>query len=268
MSAAPPSPPTGGRLPALFIGHGSPMNALADNDYTRALVSKARELPRPRAILCISAHWYTRGTGVTAMHRPRTIHDFGGFPQALFDMQYPAPGDPELAARVEALLAPWPVTADQGWGLDHGAWQVLVHLYPRADVPVVQLSLDATQPARVHYDLGRRLLPLRDQGILVLGSGNIVHNLRTIDRREDAPVQAWAEGFGDAVRTALAARDHDRLIDFATLHPEAARAVPTPDHYLPMLYILGMQQPDEEIRVFTQGFQYGSLDMTSFAISG
>lgn len=254
------------RLPALFVGHGSPMNAITDNEYARALRAQAALLPRPRAILSISAHWYTRGSGVTAMSQPRTIHDFGGFPQALFDVQYPAPGDPALAEEVRQLLQPVPVVADQAWGLDHGTWQVLVHLYPAADIPVVQLSIDATRPAAFHYELGQRLAPLRERGVLIMGSGNIVHNLRRIVREEQASVMPWAERFAGYVRRALLERDHAALIDFQRAGEDAALAVPTPDHYLPLLYVLGTQGPADSPRIFVEGFQYGSLDMTSFTL--
>ena len=242
------------------------MNALTDIAYTRALRAQRELLPRPRAILCISAHWYTRGTGVTAMPWPRTIHDFGGFPQALFEVRYPAPGDPALAQEIQRLLQPLEVVADEAWGLDHGTWQVLVHLYPQADVPVVQLSIDATRPAAFHYELGQRLAPLRERGVLILGSGNIVHNLRTIVRQEQAPVQDWAARFGAQVREALLGRDHAALIDYPRFGADSALAVPTPDHYLPMLYVLGTQGHADKVRIFTEGFQYGSLDMTSFAV--
>jgi len=265
MTASSPST-SPSRLPALFVGHGSPMNALTDNTYTQALRAQRKLLSRPRAIVCISAHWYTRGTGVTAMQQPRTIHDFGGFPQALFEVRYPAPGDPALAQEIQHLLQPVEVVADHAWGLDHGTWQVLVHLYPNADVPVVQLSIDATRPPAFHYELGQRLAVLRERGILILGSGNIVHNLSTIVRDEQAPVQAWAARFGAQVREALQGRDHAALIDYPRFGVDAALAVPTPDHYLPLLYVLGTQAAGDTVRVFTEGFQYGSLDMTSFAV--
>ena len=254
------------RMPALFVGHGSPMNALADNRYTRALRKQAQQFPRPAAVLCVSAHWYTQGTAVTAMPKPKTIHDFGGFPQALFDVQYPAPGDPRLAAKVQSLLAPMDVPADFSWGLDHGAWQVLVHLYPEADIPVIQLSIDARQPPRFHYDLGRRLAPLRDVGVLLLGSGNIVHNLRRMQRVDDAPAYDWAARFAAAVRTAVLTRDHDSLINYERWGDDAQLSVPTPEHYLPLLYVLGAQSATDSAQVFVEGIDNGSLDMMSFSV--
>ena len=203
------------RMPAIFFGHGTPMNTLARNRYTETWRKLGESVPRPKAILCVSAHWYTHGTGVTAMEQPETIHDFYGFPQALFDVQYPAPGDPALAARVRDLLAPVDVDLDQTWGLDHGTWSVLVHAFPDARVPVVQLSIDGMQPPRFHYELGKQLAPLRDEGVLVIGSGNVVHNLRVLNRLDDAPAFDWAVRFNDRVRDALARRDHDALVDYA-----------------------------------------------------
>ncbi len=254
------------RMPAIFAGHGSPMNALSDNRYTQALRAQAALMPRPAGILCVSAHWYTDCTSITAMARPRTIHDFSGFPQALFDVQYPAPGDPQLAQKVQSLLLPMAVPADFSWGLDHGAWQLLVHLYPQADIPVVQLAIDATQNARFHYELGRRLAPLRDQGVLLLGSGNIVHNLREMRRGEDAPPFDWAARFAASVRKAVLAHDHESLIDYGAFGNDARLAVPTPEHYLPLLYVLGAQAPTEHARVFVEGIEHGSLDMMSFSL--
>ena len=254
------------RMPALFVGHGSPMNALADNRYTQALRQQAQRMPRPSAVLCVSAHWYTHCTSVTAMPKPKTIHDFGGFPKALFDIEYPAPGDPQLADKVQSLLAPMTVPADFSWGLDHGAWQVLVHLYQQADIPVIQLSIDATQSPHFHYDLGRRLAPLRDAGVLLLGSGNIVHNLRRMQRADDAPPFDWASRFAAVVRTAVLARDHDSLINFGKYGEDARLSVPTPEHYLPLLYILGAQAAAEQAQVFVEGIENGSLDMMSFSV--
>lgn len=254
------------RMPALFVGHGSPMNALADNRYTQALQDQAKRMPRPSAILCVSAHWYTRCTSVTASPHLKTIHDFGGFPQALFDIQYPAPGDPPLAEKVQCLLHPMTVPADFTWGLDHGAWQVLVHLYPKADIPVIQLSIDSTQTAHFHYELGRRLAPLRDAGVLLLGSGNIVHNLRLMQRADDAPPFDWAARFAAEIRTAVLARDHDSLINYGKFGDAARLSVPTPEHYLPLLYILGAQSAADQAQVFVDGIENGSLDMMSFSV--
>jgi 4,5-DOPA dioxygenase extradiol len=256
--------PQTARMPAVFFGHGSPMNAIEDNPYARAWERFGRETAKPRAILCVSAHWYTRGTAVTAMDRPRTIHDFGGFPQALFDMQYPAPGDPALAARVTELLAPIEVHADRAWGLDHGTWSVLAHVYPKADIPVVQLSIDGTQRAAYHYDLGRRLAPLRDEGVLIVGSGDTVHNLRTMHRGGGAPFD-WAARFNDAMRDHILRGEHAPVIDYEKM-AEAHLAVPTPEHFLPLLYVIGAQQSGEQAKVLTDGIDMGSVSMFSVAV--
>ena len=254
------------RMPALFIGHGSPMNALERNRHTEAWRALGASLPKPRAVLCFSAHWLTRGLAVTAMAAPRTIHDFGGFPQALFDVRYPAPGDPALAQWVRDILAPQAVALDQDWGLDHGVWSVLTHLFPGADVPVVQMSFDATQPAAFHYALGRKLAALRDEGVLVLGSGNVVHNLRRMVFEPGAPAQPWALGFERFVRQAIAARDHAALIDWPAQGGDAALAVPTPEHYWPLLPILAMQGADERAEIKLDGIEMGAISMLSVRI--
>jgi 4,5-DOPA dioxygenase extradiol len=247
-------------MPVVFFGHGSPMNTLARNQYTEAWRRIGEAVPKPKAVLCVSAHWYTEGTAVTAMSRPRTIHDFYGFPQALFDVQYPAPGDPGLASRVRELLAPIDVALDESWGLDHGTWSVLKHAYPGADVPVVQLSIDGTKPPRFHYEAGRRLAPLREEGILVAGSGNVVHNLRLM-KRAGGPAFDWAVRFNETIRAALAARDHGALIDFEKLGEDARLSVPTPEHYLPLLYIAGLQGADETLDFPVDGYDLGSVSM-------
>lgn len=247
----------------MFFGHGSPMNCLEDNRYTRAWGEIGRAAPRPRAVLCVSAHWYTRGTAVTAMASPKTIHDFYGFPRELYELQYPAPGDPALAARVKDLLAPTPVALDQSWGLDHGTWAVLRFAYPQADLPVLQLSIDATQPAAFHYALGRRLAPLRDEGVLVAGSGDVVHNLRLMRREADAPPYDWAVRFNDFVRDALARGDHRALVDWEAAGEDARRSNPTPEHYLPLLYCLGALADGEPARVAVDGIEIGSVSMLS-----
>ena len=254
------------RMPVVFFGHGSPMNTLDRNRYTESWRRLGVSIPRPRAILCVSAHWYTEGTAVTAMSNPRTIHDFYGFPQALFDVQYAAPGEPRLASRVRELLAPTDVSLDQSWGLDHGTWSVLKHAYPDADVPVVQLSIDGTKPPQFHYELGKRLAPLREEGVLIAGSGNVVHNLRLMKRGGGAPFD-WAVRFDEKVREALATRDHRALVDFDRLGEDARLAVPTPEHYLPLLYIAGLQGEDEPMSFAVDGYDLGSISMLS-AVAG
>lgn len=253
-------------MPALFIGHGSPMNTLEDNRYSRVWRELGQSIPRPRAILAISAHWYINTTAVTAMARPNTLHDFGGFPQALFDYQYPAPGDPALAERIQGLLAPLPVVADQGWGLDHGTWSVLAHLFPQADIPVVQLGIDATRPHAFHYQLGQQLAVLRDEGVLMLGSGNLVHNLRAVRWGENAEPYAWAARLELLFKHSIAHGNAGALTDYLSLDPEVRLAVPTPDHYLPLLYVLGAQRPEDEVCFPVDGIEYGSISMLSVQI--
>lgn len=249
---------TPSRMPVAFIGHGSPMNALGGPN-AQVWREVAASLPRPKAILAISAHWCLNETAVTAMAAPKTIHDFGGFPQPLFDMRYPAPGDAQLAARAAELLAPMAVRADHDWGLDHGTWSVLAHMYPDADVPVVQLAMDLSQPMPAHYDVGRRLAPLRDEGVLILGSGDVVHNLRAAVRAETAKPLDWAQHFHDAVRGRLSAGDHAALIDPAGLGPEAGMAVD--EHYLPLLYVLGASEPGEPVALFNDHVDLGAISM-------
>jgi 4,5-DOPA dioxygenase extradiol len=255
------------RLPIIFFGHGSPMVALEKSDVTRSWSETAARIERPRAILCISAHWLTRGTAVTAMPQPRTIHDFGAFPQALFDVQYPAPGDPELAQRIKDQLAPMPVSMDQGWGLDHGTWSVLVHAYPDADVPVVQLGMDVGKTPAEHWEVGRLLRPLRDEGVLIIGTGNIVHNLPAMDwGNPSAPAYPWAERFNSAMLDAVAGDQPQAVIDFEARGEEASLSVPSPDHFWPLLYVLGARH-DGEAAAFEPNFiQHKSLSMTSIVI--
>ena len=252
------------RMPALFLGHGSPMNVLEENSHTQAWRALGETLPRPKAILAISAHWYTRGTAVTAMEKPRTIHDFGGFPQALFDTQYPAPGSPELATQIQQLLAPIAVQADTSeWGLDHGSWGVLIKMYPDADIPVVQLSIDGTQPAEYHYELGRKLAVLREQGVMIVASGNVVHNLRMVRWQGESSPYPWAESFNQFVRDNLNYQgDNHPLINFMQ-HEGAALSNPSPEHYLPLLYVLGSWDGKEPISIPTDGIEMGSLSMLS-----
>jgi 4,5-DOPA dioxygenase extradiol len=252
-------------MPAIFFGHGSPMNTLERDRYTDTWRRIGESAPKPKAILSISAHWYTRGTGVTAVDRPRTIHDFYGFPQALFDVQYPALGNRDLAARLRELLRPVEVSLDLSWGLDHGTWSVLRHAYPDADVPVVQLSIDGTQPPRFHYDIGKRLAPLRNERILVIGSGNVVHNL-SLMRRGGGLAFDWAVRFNERVRDALSSRDHQMLIEFEQAGEDARLSVPTPEHYLPLLYIAALQGDDEEMSFPVDGYELGSLSMLTAVI--
>jgi 4,5-DOPA dioxygenase extradiol len=252
-------------MPAIFFGHGSPMNTLESNRYTQTWRRLGEAVGKPKAVLSISAHWYTRGTAVTAMERPKTIHDFYGFPQELFDVQYPAPGDPALAARVRELLAPVEVGLDQSWGLDHGTWSVLKHAFPDADVPVIQLSIDGTQPAAFHHALGARLAPLRDEGVLIAGSGNVVHNLGVMRRNGGSPYD-WAVRFNDYVRDAIATGHYGRLIEYEQAGQDARMAVPTPEHYLPLLYVLGAQQSEESASFAVDGLELGSLGMLSVAV--
>jgi len=249
-------------LPTLFLGHGNPMNALAENDWTRAWAVLGKDLPRPKAVLAISAHWYAPGVAVTTNARPRTIHDFGGFPPELYRVEYPAPGDPRLAVRVQRLLAPLTVESDESWGLDHGTWSVLRHVYPESDVPVVQLKIDSTQPAHFHYELGRRLRALRSEGVLVLGSGDVVHNLRRY-AWDESPAEPydWALRFETRVRESIVAGDHRPLIDYESLGEDARLSVPTPDHYLPLLYVLGAGDEGEPVSFPVQGMDGGSVSM-------
>jgi 4,5-DOPA dioxygenase extradiol len=253
-------------LPALFLGHGNPMNAIRDTPYARAWRALGARLPRPRAVLAVSAHWYVQGSAVTVSAAPRTIHDFGGFPDELYRVQYPAPGDPALARRVRDLLAPVKVTLDDAWGLDHGAWSVLRHLYPEADVPVVQLSIDAAQPPAFHYALGRALAPLRAEGVLIVGSGNLVHNLRRYDwsgqkAGQGAQPQDWAARFEQQAKALIVAGDHAPLIDYRGLGADALLAIPTPEHYLPLLYVLGSQGPADAVGFPVEGIEGGTVSM-------
>jgi 4,5-DOPA dioxygenase extradiol len=254
-----------GKMPAVFVGHGSPMNAITETPYTRAWEALGAALPRPRAILFVSAHWYIRGSAVTAMERPPTIHDFGAFPKALFDVEYPAPGDPKLATEVAEMLAPTPVRLDTSWGLDHGVWSVLVHVYPNADIPVVELSVDADASPHGHFDLGRRLAPLRDRGVLVMASGNIVHNLQYMDLSGKRAPYDWAVRFDERIREALEKRNDEDLINYENL-PDAALAAPDVEHYVPMLYIAGVRGPDDHLRFIIDGIDGGAVSMRAFQV--
>ena len=250
------------QIPAVFIGHGNPMNAVEINPFTERWRELAAALPRPAAILSVSAHWYVPGARVTPEERPRTIHDFGGFPRRLYEVQYPAPGSPQLAGRVRDLLDPAPVALDAGWGLDHGTWSVLAHLFPQADVPVIQLGLDETLAAADHFELARRLQPLRDEGVLILGSGNVVHNLHAYGWGErSASTYDWAVRFEAWARERIAARDFESVVAYERLGVDAALAVPTPDHFLPLLYVLAVSDPEEPIAFPMEGFDGGSVSM-------
>ena len=254
-------------MPAVFLGHGSPVNAITRNDYTEAWATLGRELPRPRAIVSVSAHWYRPGVAVTAMPRPPTIHDFGGFPRELHEYQYPAPGDPALARYVRSLLAPVPVELDEDWGLDHGTWAVLCHVYPRADVPVIELAMDATQPPAFHYELGRKLAPLREEGVLVCGFGNLVHNLRLWTRgRPDMAPFDWALRFENQARELMVSGNVQPLVAWDTLGSDALLSIPTPEHYLPLLYILALRRKDERVSFPVEGMDGGSVSMLSVRV--
>ena len=252
-------------MPAVFIGHGSPMNALESNRYTAAWRAIGAAVPKPRAVLVVSAHWYIGATAVTAMAKPKTIHDFYGFPPELFAVQYPAPGAPDVAQEVAELLEPVGAGLDAGqWGLDHGTWSVLVHMFPKADIPVLQLSINMLKPPEYHLELGARLAPLRERGVLIVGSGNVVHNLRMVEWRRPELGFPWAERFDQAVLDQLA-RDPQRVLAVAN-HPDFAMAVPTPDHFLPLLYVAGLASREEPPRPVIQGYSLGSISMTAYAV--
>lgn len=254
-------------LPAIFFGHGNPMNAVKQNVYTEAWRRIGEQLPKPNAILSISAHWFVPGTGVTISTSPRTIHDFGGFPQELYQVQYPAPGDPKLARRVQEMLAPLPGMLDNSWGLDHGTWSVLRHVYPDADIPVVQLSIDETQPASFHFELGRKVASLRGENILILGSGNLVHNLHAYawGRHMPEPYD-WAVRFETEAKELMLAGEYKPLIHYEKLGPNALLSIPTPDHYLPLLYVIATTQPREIISFPVEGVDGGSISMLGVRI--
>lgn len=254
-------------MPAIFFGHGNPMNALSSNAYTVAWRKIGEQTRRPKAVLSVSAHWYVPETGVTITTAPRTIHDFGGFPRELYEVQYPAPGDPELAQRVQHLLAPLEVKLDSSWGLDHGTWSVLRHVYPAADIPVVQLSIDETKPASFHFEIGKKLAPLRDEGVLIVGSGNLVHNLHTYAwGRHPSDPYDWAVRFERTARDMMLAGEYKPLVNYDTLGRDAALSIPTPDHYLPLLYVLAARQSKERVNFPVEGVDGGSISMLSVQI--
>lgn len=259
-----PSP----RMPVLFLGHGSPMNAIEENEFVQGFRRIAATLPKPQAVLVVSAHWETRGTMVTAMERPRTIHDFGGFPKALFDVQYPAPGSPELAQETKQLITTAEVGLDQSWGLDHGAWSVVKHLYPNADVPVIQMSIDYGLKPDQHYALAKQIAALRDKGVLIIGSGNMVHNLGMVswERLNEQYAYDWALDASDRMKRAILGGDHTSLIGFRQQGRAFDLAIPTPEHYYPLLYTLALQGKDEQATLFNDKPVAGSLTMTSVRI--
>jgi 4,5-DOPA dioxygenase extradiol len=254
-------------MPAIFFGHGNPMNALMKNAYTDGWADIGSSIPKPEAVLVVSAHWYIPATAVTAQSRPRTIHDFGGFPRELYGVEYPAPGSPELAGRVRDLLAPVSIGLDERWGFDHGTWSVLCHVFPQADVPIVQLSIDETQPPAFHYKLGKRLAPLREEGVLIVGSGNIVHNLHTYawGSHRVEPFD-WAVRFESRARELLLANDDAPLIAYETLGRDAQLSVPTPEHYLPLLYVMGARREGERVSFPVEGVDGGSVSMLTVNI--
>jgi 4,5-DOPA dioxygenase extradiol len=255
------------RMPAIFFGHGNPMNAVSANQYTEAWQRIGRETRRPKAILSISAHWFVPKTGVTITTAPRTIHDFGGFPRELYRVEYPAPGDPELARRVKEMLEPLPVVLDESWGFDHGTWAVLCHVYPAADIPIVQLSIDETQPASFHYDIGQKLAPLRDEGVLIVGSGNLIHNLHAYawGRHMPDPYE-WAIRFEERARDMMLNGRFAPLVNYESIGPDAQLSIPTPDHYLPLLYVLGTRQKDEAVTFPVEGIDGGSVSMLAVQV--
>lgn len=254
------------KLPVLFIGHGSPMNGIEDNEFTRTWAKFGNEIPKPKAVLVISAHWLTNGTQVTAMENPSTIHDFGGFPQALFEVQYPAKGSPELAKATSNLVTSTNVGLNHDWGLDHGTWTVVKHMYPNAEIPVLQLSIDYSKPAQYHFDLAKQLVSLRKKGVLIIGSGNMVHNLRMIawDKLQEPEFGFdWAIEMNSIFKEKIGNRDFQSLIDYEKLSSAAKLAIPTPDHYFPLIYSLALQENQDNISFFNDKLVGGSLNMTS-----
>lgn len=257
------------KMPVLFLGHGSPMNAIEENQFTNGFHQVAATLQKPKAIIVISAHWYTQGTFVTAMQKPRTIHDFIGFPEALFNVNYPANGSPGLAMETKNILNPVKVELDEEWGLDHGTWSVLKHLYPKADIPVIQLSIDYTKETAYHFELAKRLSALRDKGVLIIGSGNIIHNLRLVDwknfNKENYGFD-WAIEAKETINQLILDQNIQPLINFNKASKAFQLAIPTPDHYLPLIYTLGLQQKEDSIQLFNDKLVGGSLSMTSLKI--
>lgn len=263
-------PKQDGLMPVLFVGHGSPMNGIEDTEFSRRWTKLASEIPLPAAVLVVSAHWFTRGTRITAMNAPKTIHDFGGFPQALFDVQYPAPGQPALALETTKLIHSAHVELDHDWGLDHGTWTIVRHMYPSANIPVLQLSIDFTKGPQYHYDLARELYALRKKGVLIIGSGNMVHNLRMAawDRLNDTAYgYDWALTMNNTFKSLIKSGDHKPLINYSSLGKDAILSIPTPEHYLPLLYTLGLQGKQDQVTFFNDKTVAGSLTMTSVQLA-
>lgn len=255
------------KTPLLFIGHGSPMNGIEDNEFSAGWETLAKEIPLPKAVLVVSAHWYTKGTFITAMEHPKTIHDFGGFPKALFDVQYPAPGNPALAKETASLIHKTQVGLDHEWGLDHGTWSVVRRMYPEAKIPVLQLSIDYSKGPQYHYELAKELAELRKKGVLIIGSGNMVHNLRIMDWSLKDSGYDWAEEMNETFKKKITAGDHTSLMEYEKLGQAAKLSIPTPEHYLPLLYILGLQEKNEQVSFFNDKTLMGSISMTSVKIS-
>lgn len=251
------------KMPALFVGHGNPMNAIDDNKFTQTWQLIGESTPRPKAILSISAHWETQGTYFTAMQTPRTIHDFGGFPRALFNVEYPASGNPELASQISRTLKVQAAGLDEtDWGLDHGTWSVLVHMFSQADIPVIQMSLNRNMTPRQHYELAKEMSYLREQGVLIMGSGNLVHNLREVDWQNPESAYDWAQDVDEKIKNSISNHKHDSLIDFRAEGPEFRLAIPTAEHYLPLLYVIGLQDDKDQVSFFNEEICMGSLSMT------
>ncbi len=256
----------GTRTPAFFIGHGSPMNGIEDNEFSKSWADLGRSLTPPTAVLCISAHWLTDGTFVTAMEKPRTIHDFNGFPQALFNVNYPAPGNPGLAEETSSLSTKAKIELDHEWGLDHGTWSVVRQMFPEAVIPVLQLSIDYAKPAAFHYELAKELAALRHKGVLIIGSGNMVHNLRMLNWQEPNSGFDWALEMNENFKSLIEKGDYNSLLDYESLGPAAKLAIPTPEHYFPLLYALGLKDKSESIAFFNDKLAMGSVSMTSIKI--
>jgi 4,5-DOPA dioxygenase extradiol len=255
------------KMPLLFIGHGSPMNGIEQNEFSEGWEKLGEQIQTPTAVLCISAHWLTRGTLITAMEKPQTIHDFGGFPRELFDVQYPAPGNPALAKETASLIHTTQVELDHDWGLDHGSWTVIRRMYPNADIPVLQLSIDYSKPAQYHYNLAKELAALRKKGVLILGSGNMIHNLRILNWQSPDAGYDWAIEMNEKFKNLISNNDHRPLINYESLGQAAKLSIPTPEHYLPMLYVLGLKEGNENVSFFNDKTMMGSISMTSFKIN-